>query len=825
MNLSLINGAAFDAMTPWLPAIDAIIKSTALLALTAVASLLLRRASAATRHMVWTLGLLGALVLPVVSLAVPRWQVPVVKVAGSEPALGAGRSALDNPAPNAVEMIQPHAAPANAGVSSSALAANTGSATEIQTPAPNAQRPARSAERPAPNAQRPTPAAQRAASAPGATAARPVPLSWQSAVLTVWAAGAIAILVRLTVGLLAVQWLSRRTERVTDAPWLPLAQRLAAAVGVPSSLTFLRSPRATMPMAWGILRPSVLMPEDADEWPADRLRIVLLHELAHVKRRDCLTHALAQIACAAYWFNPLVWIAARHLRAERERACDDLVLAAGTRGSDYAAQLIEVARVMRSGRFPALLTGATLAMAHRSQLEGRLIAILDPRVPRSGISRLRTISTTALVACALIPLASLQPWAYAELKQPIERQPLPQTAPAPAPAPSPHSAIPQPTPRPVVSESGASTRALEATPGIDVKLQDVVQGALQGAAQGAIQGIQAAIENAPNREQGEQGEQRRTASKADPRTVAALTAALKDPDREVRETAMHALVQLRDPSIFEPLVQALKDASPDVRERAARGLGDLRDARAVAPLTAALKDENASVREGAVFSLGQLRAQNSAAAITQALQDQSPSVREQAAFALGQLREAQAVDPLIQALKDTNASVREQAAFALGQLRDKRAVPGLTTALTDSSPSVREQAVFALGQLRDPAAVDALIIAMRDAKADVRQQAAFALGQIRDAKAVDALIPALKDTDAEVRGQAVFALGQLRDRRAVDALMAAIKDSSAEVRGQVAFALGQLRDPRAIDALTAALKDTSSEVRQQAAFALGQLAR
>ena len=141
------------------------------------------------------------------------------------------------------------------------------------------------------------------------------------------------------------------------------------------------------------------MPADADAWPVERLRIVLLHELAHVKRRDCLTHLLAQAACAVYWFNPLAWMAARQARAERERACDDLVLAAGTRGSDYAEELLQIARVMRSGRFPAVLAGATLAMAHRSQLEGRLMAILDPRIPRRGLTRLRALVTT--FACSL----------------------------------------------------------------------------------------------------------------------------------------------------------------------------------------------------------------------------------------------------------------------------------------------------------------------------------------------------------------------------------------------------------------------------------------
>ena len=94
---------------------------------------------------------------------------------------------------------------------------------------------------------------------------------------------------------------------------------------------------------------------------------------------------------------------------------------------------------------------------------------------------------------------------------------------------------------------------------------------------------------------------------ADPKTIAALTGALKDADKDVREAALNALVQLRDPGIYEPLVQALSDASPDVRERAAFGLGQLRDKRAAGPLTNAVKDSNAGVREQAVFALGQLR--------------------------------------------------------------------------------------------------------------------------------------------------------------------------------------------------------------------------
>jgi HEAT repeat protein/beta-lactamase regulating signal transducer with metallopeptidase domain len=780
------------AVDGWLPVADAIVKATVLLLLTALTALALRRAAAATRHLVWTIGLACALVLPACSMALPRWQLPIVSIATS----------ADTPADRAGDLAE-------------------------SQPLPKLRRPS---EAPRADSQIAADTAPGAASEPASSSTPQI--TWGALLIAIWMAGAGLVLARLLLGIVAVRWFSHRTEAVSDAAWLPLARELADHIGVPSDLSFLRSPAATMPMACGIFKPSVLMPAEADTWPVDRLRIVLLHELAHVKRRDCLTHALSQVACAMYWFNPLVWMAAKRMRAERERACDDLVLAAGTRGSEYADQLLEIARVMRSGRFPGLLAGATLAMAHRSQLEGRLIAILDPRVPRSGVSRLGSAGATMLAVIALLPLASLQPWAYTVLPANEEagraQQPA-ATEPANAPGvqaaqatertqPSPHVAVaPQPAPLPLPAvQHGLVTPPLPPVPA-----PGIVQSAVEGAIQGSAEAIAEAARDAIAEVSGQDPEGR----KADPKLVAALTAALKDSDREVREAAMHALVQLRDPSIFEPLVQALKDASADIREQAASGLGQLRDRRAIEPLAAVLKDTNAGVREQAVFALGQLRAAETAPVLTLALKDENASVREQAAFALGQIRDPKAIDALATALKDSNPSVREQAAFALGQLRDRRALPALSAAVTDDNSSVREQAVFALGQLRDPAAVDILVTALRDSSPDIRENAAFALGQIRDRRAVSALTAALKDANAEVRHNAAFGLGQLRDRSAVEALVVAMKDSSAEVRSQVAFALGQLGDPRAIDALTAALKDSSSEVRQQAAFALGQLAR
>jgi HEAT repeat protein/beta-lactamase regulating signal transducer with metallopeptidase domain len=818
--MSLISELASwtSATIPWLQVADAVGKASILLGAAGVASVVLKRASASIRHLIWTLALVGSLVVPALSMALPRWSVPVVTIP-------------------AVAQVAPEAAP------------------ETTPTAPHHRiREAATAPQAAPTA-----AATEPSVAAGVMPSRSIRqlldgVRWETVAIGLWLAGFALIMARLLIGMIAVQWMSRRTEVVVDASWLPLARRVAADLSLSARVTFLRSPRATMPMAWGIVRPAVLMPADADGWPAERLRIVLLHELAHVRRRDCLTHLLAQATCAVYWFHPLAWMAAKRARAERERACDDLVLAAGTRGSDYAEELLQIARVMRSGRFPVVLAGATLAMAHRSQLEGRLLAILDPRIPRSGLTRVRALATSVACMLAIMPLAAIQPWTSEAPPQKVNaavpdpsilrppnvpplETPSGERAPVPAARPQAESSE-TPAADDRDRQSNSLRKVEDATQGVaggvsggvargvrDGVASGVAGGVASGVAGGIAGGVAGNIRTAldltltglelsdeqgsptptptpmptptptptphPNVNVDSKGGQNRH---ADPRTIAALTTALKDTDKDVRETAMHALVQMRDPSILDPLVEALRDTSADVREQAAHGLGQLRDRRAVDPLIGAIKDTNGSVRE-------------------------------QVVFALGQLRDPRAIDGLTAALKDTAPNVREQAAFALGQIRDRRATTALAAAITDTNDDVRQQAVFALGQLRDPSSIDGLITALHDTKPNVREQAAFALGQIRDRKAVGGLIGALKDTNGDVRQQAAFALGQIRDPSAVEALVIALKDSDADVREQAAFALGQLRDPRAIDGLTAALKDASATVRQQAAFALGQLAR
>src|SRR5690606_6299228 len=203
---------------------------------------------------------------------------------------------------------------------------------------------------------------------------------------------------------------------------------------------------------------------------------------------DPLTHLLAQAACAIHWMNPLAWLAARRLRIERERACDDLVLAYGTSGPDYADQLLTIARTMRTGRLSAATAGASLAMARRSQLEGRLMSILDPTVPRTGVSRTRVALATAVAAAAILPLASMQTWAY---ESPAVIPPRPAVKPASQATPS----VPEPRSAMKQRIEGSVERTVEGT--IKGSVEGAVQGAVQGAVHGVVQGAaQGTIEGA-----------------------------------------------------------------------------------------------------------------------------------------------------------------------------------------------------------------------------------------------------------------------------------------------------------------------------------------
>jgi hypothetical protein len=164
----------------------------------------------------------------------------------------------------------------------------------------------------------------------------------------------------------------------------------------------LTSDRVDVPITCGVVYPRVVLPVAADQWTPMRRRAVLSHELAHVKRFDAATQWIAFASTVLCWFNPLVWYAVRQMRFERERACDDFVLASGARASEYASDLLDIVSSFGNSE----KYHVALAMARRSQFEGRLLALLDPALDHKFLSRRALAIVTVLTLAVVLPVAA-----------------------------------------------------------------------------------------------------------------------------------------------------------------------------------------------------------------------------------------------------------------------------------------------------------------------------------------------------------------------------------------------------------------------------------
>src|SRR5688572_4327660 len=232
-------------------------------------------------------------------------------------------------------------------------------------------------------------------------------LSDPKLLFAIWAGVALLFASWLAYGAFSVHRIIRRS-RVLDAPeWKNPLWEVADRLGLESAPRLVRSDDAKMPFACGLLTPTIVLPAESDSWTLDRRRAVLLHELAHVRRHDLVGHTIGRFACALYWFHPLVWTAAKRLRSESERACDDLALNCGARASDYAEHLLDIVTGVRHHATPAV----ALAMARRKEFEGRMLAILDPELRRGAPSRRQTVglvgglAVLSLVVGAAVPVA------------------------------------------------------------------------------------------------------------------------------------------------------------------------------------------------------------------------------------------------------------------------------------------------------------------------------------------------------------------------------------------------------------------------------------
>jgi TonB family protein len=226
------------------------------------------------------------------------------------------------------------------------------------------------------------------------------------AALLAWALGFSFVLLRLLAGLALLAWMSAHSKPLFDDSWMSTVLEISKFHKIDRSVRLLESSSAlAMPLTWGTFRPVMVLPLSAKHWPEDRRRIVLSHELAHIARQDWFLQICAELARATYWFHPLAWLAARRLRQESERACDDAVLLSGIAPCHYASQLFDLARTLEnSGRG----WSTALAIARPTNLERRFAAMLNPSLNRDRLSLGTKLLIPFFALCVLLPLATLR---------------------------------------------------------------------------------------------------------------------------------------------------------------------------------------------------------------------------------------------------------------------------------------------------------------------------------------------------------------------------------------------------------------------------------
>jgi beta-lactamase regulating signal transducer with metallopeptidase domain/HEAT repeat protein len=553
--------------------------------------------------------------------------------------------------------------------------------------------------------------------------------------MLVWATIALAITAWLAWGAFAVRRIVRNSHRLDSQDWLTPLYEVSDRLELDEPPRLLSSGEAKMPFACGFITPTIVLPAECTDWTEDRRRAVLLHELAHVRRHDLLGHTLGRVACAVYWFHPLVWTAAKKLRNESERACDDLALSCGARASDYAEHLLDIVTSVRHDSTPAV----ALAMARRKEFEGRMLAILDPELRHTGPGRKQSAALIASLALISIVVG------------------------AAAPAPRAAKVVRNAVKTPVTMINQAPT---------DFTPHDVAKSILSTADK---HDIAAAVEQAVSetkkvlpliiKDQSGQNivDTRKLAS-----TVAQAIAKVDEKSISAAALARLGVITVVKPGAPDDrpalLANVLRtDSSASLRRIAAWGLSEYADSPIAADaLARALRtDADGGVRELAAWSLGNGSDRSpgvTSALVTALTSDSKEQVRVTSAWSLGSLGDRDAVDALNAATTDSDPRVRVRAIWAIGSVGPRSAPAGVINALKDHDPRVRELAAWALYTIEDPSAAPALTAAL-NGETDKNLQIAYirALAAMGE-KSVDAIRNLLTSSDPRIKSMAVRAL-------------------------------------------------------------------
>ena len=222
-----------------------------------------------------------------------------------------------------------------------------------------------------------------------------------------WLVGAALLIGRILIGYGIVWCLRQQAQVQRDGPLCDALQQARRALDCYPKVEVAISPSIGSPMALGILRSLIVFPADlVEKLSADKLALILMHELAHVRRWDNLTLLLHRLVSAVLFFHPAVWLCGRMLRRQAEQACDDLVVCATGRSEAYARSLAHVAE--RAAHLNPLMRGIPTMNAFaatESDLAQRIRRALGGGVRRMGM-RARVLTAVLLCLLAAVTLPS-----------------------------------------------------------------------------------------------------------------------------------------------------------------------------------------------------------------------------------------------------------------------------------------------------------------------------------------------------------------------------------------------------------------------------------
>src|SRR5665213_2749356 len=296
---------------------------------------------------------------------------------------------------------------------------------------------------------------------------------WTSIAALAWAVGALLLLARAVGACARISWMVRRLPAIDDPQLSELLESCRRQAGLRKAPRLLAAPPGTGPALLGALAPRLLVPPGLTQTlNRNELRLVLLHELAHLKRGDVALNWLLAVLQAAHWFNPVFWLTFARLRADRELACDEYVLSTSQPARraddrrDYGRAILKLLVSLPAGSVPAGAVGVldVGGWFHKAQLRRRItmIALFDGSGRRTSAAAIALSLAVGAVALTGAVRGQEKPPAQDAVGAQAPAQPAPTVA-AEAPAqPNPTTAAESPGDKPAAPAAGASAARPEA---------------------------------------------------------------------------------------------------------------------------------------------------------------------------------------------------------------------------------------------------------------------------------------------------------------------------------------------------------------------------